>query len=39
MLKKLLEGNLKSMEKRNLVKSEKFSEKLKKPLISIEVKL
>lgn len=32
MLKKLLEGNLKSMEKRNLVKSEKFSEKLKKSL-------
>ncbi|WP_346898790.1 type I restriction endonuclease subunit R [Clostridium sp. UBA7503] len=32
MLKKLLEGNLKSMEKRNLVKSEKFSEKLKKAL-------
>lgn len=32
MLKKLLEGNLKAMEKRNLVKSEKFSEKLKKAL-------
>ncbi|OOR18831.1 type I restriction endonuclease subunit R [Bacillus cereus] len=32
MLKKLLEGNLKTMEKRNLVKSEKFSEKLKKAL-------
>lgn len=32
MLKKLLEGNIKSMEKRNLVKSEKFSEKLKKAL-------
>ncbi|MEB6548988.1 type I restriction endonuclease subunit R [Heyndrickxia sporothermodurans] len=32
MLKKLLEGNLKVMEKRNLVKSEKFSEKLKKAL-------
>lgn len=32
MLKKLLEGNLKSLEKRNLVKSEKFSEKLKKAL-------
>ncbi|NFO14811.1 type I restriction endonuclease subunit R [Clostridium botulinum] len=32
MLKKLLEGNLKSMEKTNLVKSEKFSEKLKKAL-------
>ncbi len=32
MLKKLLEGNLKALEKRNLVKSEKFSEKLKKAL-------
>lgn len=32
MLKKLLEGNLKAMEKTNLVKSEKFSEKLKKTL-------
>ncbi|WP_041847485.1 type I restriction endonuclease subunit R, partial [Caldibacillus thermoamylovorans] len=32
MLKKLLEGNLKVMEKRNLVKSEKFSEKLKKAI-------
>lgn len=32
MLKKLLEGNIKSMEKTNLVKSEKFSEKLKKAL-------
>jgi type I restriction enzyme R subunit len=32
MLKKLLEGNLKAMEKRNLVKSEKFSEKLKKAI-------
>lgn len=32
MLKKLLEGNIKLMEKRNLVKSEKFSEKLKKAL-------
>jgi type I restriction enzyme R subunit len=32
MLKKLLEGNLKAMEKRNLVKSERFSEKLKKAL-------
>ena len=32
MLKKLLEGNLKSMERTNLVKSEKFSEKLKKTL-------
>ena len=32
MLKKLLEGNLKSMERTNLVKSEKFSEKLKKAL-------
>lgn len=32
MLKKLLEGNIKSMEKRNLVKSERFSEKLKKAL-------
>ncbi|MEK4538098.1 type I restriction endonuclease subunit R [Peribacillus sp. FSL K6-1552] len=30
MLRKLLEGNLKVMEKSNLVKSEKFSEKLKK---------
>jgi type I restriction enzyme R subunit len=32
MLKKLLDGNIKAMEKRNLVKSEKFSEKLKKAL-------
>ncbi|MCY8807977.1 type I restriction endonuclease subunit R [Bacillus atrophaeus] len=32
MLKKLLEGNIKTMEKRNLVKSEKFSEKLQKAL-------
>ena len=32
MLKKLLEGNIKAMEKRNLVKSERFSEKLKKAL-------
>lgn len=32
MLKKLLEGNLKVMEKRNLIKSEKFSEKLKKAI-------
>ncbi|MEJ8553909.1 type I restriction endonuclease subunit R [Tepidibacter sp. Z1-5] len=32
MLRKLLEGNIKSIEKRNLVKSEKFSEKLKKAL-------
>ena len=32
MLRKLLEGNLKAMEKTNLVKSEKFSEKLKKTL-------
>lgn len=32
MLRKLLEGNLKVMEKSNLVKSEKFSEKLKKAL-------
>ena len=32
MLRKLLEGNIKLMEKRNLVKSEKFSEKLKKAL-------
>ncbi|PEI96180.1 DEAD/DEAH box helicase [Bacillus pseudomycoides] len=32
MLKKLLEGNIKVMEKRNLIKSEKFSEKLKKAL-------
>ena len=32
MLRKLLEGNIKSMEKRNLVKSEKFSEMLKKAL-------
>jgi type I restriction enzyme R subunit len=30
MLKKLLEGNLKVLEKTNLVKSEKYSEKLKK---------
>lgn len=32
MLRKLLEGNLKVMEKGNLVKSEKFSEKLKKAI-------
>lgn len=32
MLKKLLEGNIKLMEKRNVVKSEKFSEKLNKSL-------
>ncbi|MGY0373242.1 type I restriction endonuclease subunit R [Clostridium sp. JNZ J1-5] len=32
MLKKLLEGNIKTMERNNLVKSEKFSEKLKKAL-------
>lgn len=32
MLRKLLQGNIKSMEKRNLVKSEKFSEMLKKSL-------
>ena len=32
MLKKLLEGNIKTMEKRNLVKSEKFSERLTKAL-------
>nr|WP_223868724.1 DUF3387 domain-containing protein [Paenibacillus sp. UASWS1643] len=32
MLRKLLEGNLKVMEKSNLVKSEKFSEKLKKAI-------
>jgi len=32
MLRKLLEGNIKSMEKRNLVKSERFSEMLKKAL-------
>lgn len=32
MLKKLLEGNLRTMERTNLVKSEKFSEKLKKSL-------
>ncbi|UZT06183.1 type I restriction endonuclease subunit R [Clostridium sp. LQ25] len=32
MLKKLLEGNLKVLEKTNLVKSEKYSEKLKKAL-------
>jgi type I restriction enzyme R subunit len=32
MLRKLLEGNIKTMQKRNLVKSEKFSEKLKKAL-------
>lgn len=32
MLRKLLEGNLKAMERTNLVKSEKFSEKLKKTL-------
>ena len=32
MLKKLLEGNIKLMEKRNVVKSERFSEKLQKSL-------
>ncbi|GAA3650064.1 type I restriction endonuclease subunit R [Asaccharospora irregularis] len=32
MLKKLLEGNIKLMEKKNLVKSEKFSAKLQKSL-------
>jgi type I restriction enzyme R subunit len=32
MLKKLLEGRIKIIEKRNVVKSEKFSEKLKKAL-------
>lgn len=32
MLKKLLEGNIKLMEKKNVVKSEKFSEKLQKSL-------
>jgi len=32
MLKKLLEGKIKAIEKRNLVKSEKFSEKLEKAL-------
>jgi type I restriction enzyme R subunit len=32
MLRKLLEGNIKTMEKKNLVKSERFSEKLKKSL-------
>jgi type I restriction enzyme R subunit len=32
MLKKLLAGNIKALERRNLVKSEKFSEKLKKAL-------
>ena len=32
MLKKLLEGSIKTMEKTNLVKAEKFSEKLKKAL-------
>ncbi len=32
MLRKLLEGNLKSMERTNLVKSEKFSKKLKNTL-------
>lgn len=32
MLKKLLEGNIRTMERSNLVKSEKFSEKLKKAL-------
>lgn len=32
MLKKLLEGNIKVMERSNLVKSEKFSEKLKKAI-------
>ena len=33
MLKKLLEGNIKSIERTNLVKSEMFSEKLKKSLM------
>ncbi|AFA47678.1 type I restriction endonuclease subunit R [Acetobacterium woodii] len=32
MLRKLLEGNIKGMERSNLVKSEKFSEKLQKAL-------
>lgn len=32
MLKKLLEGNIKSIERTNLVKSEMFSEKIKKTL-------
>ncbi|WP_175615438.1 type I restriction endonuclease subunit R [Piscibacillus halophilus] len=32
MLRKLLEGNIKTMEKSNLVKSQKYSEKLKKSL-------
>ena len=32
MLKKILEGSLKTMERTNIVKSEKFSEKLKKAL-------
>ena len=32
MLKKLLEGNLKALEKHNLVKAEKFSERLQKAL-------
>jgi type I restriction enzyme, R subunit len=32
MLKKLLEGNIKTMERRNLVKSQKYSEKLKQSL-------
>ena len=32
MLKKLLEGNIRLMEKRNVVKSEKFSDKLHKSL-------
>lgn len=32
MLKKLLEGDIKLMERKNLVKSEKFSEKIKKSL-------
>lgn len=32
MLRKLLEGNLKVLERTNLVKSEKFSEKIKKSL-------
>lgn len=32
MLKKLLEGKIKAIEKRNIVKSEKFSEKLDKAL-------
>lgn len=32
MLKKLLEGNIKTMERRNLVKSQKYSKKLKQSL-------